>query len=56
MLKNYSHIRMKAKRTALESILAERVDSKPALRETSFEESNTPIPEKISTKSLQLSA
>jgi integrase len=50
MLKNYSHIRMKAKRTALESILTERADSKPAQRESSFEGSNRAIPEKISTK------
>ena len=50
MLKHYSHIRMEAKRTALESILTKKEDSKPAQRELSFERSNTAIPEKISTK------
>ena len=30
MLKHYSHIRMEAKRTALESIVVKKADPKPA--------------------------
>jgi len=30
MLKHYSHTRMEAKRTALESIVAKKADTKPA--------------------------